>query len=431
MLALTLFATLAVAQEAGNPAAPVSWDVPEQGRVVLVEDHRAPLVELRLFFPAGQWSPWFRESGAEDGFDLQLYDPEGALRARVNALAAEVSMGADPYGATFTLRCLKEDLPDALELTQDILLNRDIDPAEIKRTHKNRDIAWQSQEKDPRFVLEQAGARALFAEGDPRRFAVEPPPEMITDSVALAEARDALVRLPGRVVGFAGDLTREEVDELVVGLLPPTEPAPGELAPGYLPLAVEVVEDHSVTLPNLTQVYFGMGRPGLTWGDEDYPAWLLADHVIGGHFYSRLYVALRHEGGETYGVGTTADGGHAPNPYGMWTFTRTENAQVTEDKLRATLATFHADGITAEELEGAKGNLSGRRAFRTQSPGQVLGDWIWESARGLPPGWRASVAERAEALTLEEVNAFIADFYDPAAFGLIKVEPEPEKGKEK
>ena len=65
---------------------------------------------------------------------------------------------------------------------------------------------------------------------------------------------------------------------------------------------------------------------------------------------------------------------------------------------------------------------------RTQAPGQVLGDWLWEYARDLPPGWRVSVVEQAEGLSLEAINAFIADFYDPAAYGLIKVEPE-EDGK--
>ena len=118
--ALSLPTALADAPVA-NPKEPVSWEVADLGRVVLVEDHRVPLVEVRLHFPAGAWSPWFRESGAEEAFQLQLYDPEGALRARVDALAADLSMNVDDFGATLSFSCLKEDLPDGLELIQDVL----------------------------------------------------------------------------------------------------------------------------------------------------------------------------------------------------------------------------------------------------------------------------------------------------------------------
>ena len=35
----------------------------------LVEDHRAPLVELRIVFPSGTAAPWFREAHAEEAFE--------------------------------------------------------------------------------------------------------------------------------------------------------------------------------------------------------------------------------------------------------------------------------------------------------------------------------------------------------------------------
>ncbi len=421
----TLMAGLVLASEpAENPAEPVSWEAADLGRVVLVEDHRVPLVMLRISFPAGDWSPWVRESGAAEAFALQLYDPEGSLRARADALAAELALSSDAFSTTLSMSCLKQDLPEALELVQDVLYNRDIDRAEIKRHKKAREIAWESREKDPNFVLEQAGRRALFAEGDARRYSAEAPPPMEREPAALAEARDALIRLDGRVVGFAGDVSRAEVEELSLGLLPPVEAAPEGLEPELLPVNTDIDAHAAVTLPALTQVYFALGRTGLSWDDEDYAAWLVADHVLGGHFYSRLYKALRHEGGETYGASTRRRGGPAPDAYALVTFTRTENAARTEEKLRATLETFYEDGITEEERAGAVGKLQGEQAFRTQAPDQVLDDWLWEAMRGLPPGWRSGLAERAAGLSLEEVNAFIREFYNPADFALVTVEPE-------
>jgi len=409
---------------AANPRAPVSWEVVDIGRVVLVEDHRAPLVEVRLHFPVGAWSPWFRESGAEEAFTMQLFDPEGALRARVDALAADLNLSSDDFGSTLSFSCLKEDLPDGLELIQDVIYNRDYDLSELKRAKKGRQVEWEGQIKDPSFRLEQAGRELMFAEGDPRLNGYEEPAAVVTDGAKLSAVRNTLVRLPGRTVGFAGDLNRAEIDALIVGLLPPTEAAPEGLAPAFSPLKTERPALTQVPMPTLTQVYFALGRESLAWGSEDYPSMLIASHILGGHFYSRLYMSLRHDGGETYGAGVRYASGPEPGPYGLTTFTRVENMERTEEKLRAVLDTFHADGITQEELDDAVGNLLGERAFSQQAPGQVLDNWLWESARGLPAGWRESMAESASALELEAVNGFISDFYAPSKFVMIRVEPE-------
>jgi predicted Zn-dependent peptidase len=45
-------------------------------------------------------------------------------------------------------------------------------------------------------------------------------------------------------------------------------------------------------------------------------------------------------------------------------------------------------------------------------------------AVGQPLDLRAQITASAEALTLEQINAFIRDFYDPAKFTLITVGPK-------
>lgn len=415
--------TLGAALAAG-PAAPVSWSLPDQTAVALVEDHRVPLVELRLSFPAGNFSPWFNEAHGAEAFELMLYDREGALRKRADALAAELSFGVDDYSSDLVVTCLKEDLPAVKALIRDVLANKDYDPAELKRAAQGRDVAWQASQKDFEFVLEQAGRRLLYPEGDPRRDKTEEPPKALQDAAALAAARDTLVALPGRVIGLAGDLTRAEAEALAADLLPPVGTAPANLAPVFQPVNAGRPAAHSVTLPALTQVYFALGREDIAWGDADYAAALVANHVLGGHFFSRLYVALRHEGGETYGARVQRDPGPAPGPLALTTFTRAENAATTEQKLRGVLETFHKGGISADELIEAQRALEGARRLRSEAPGQILGTWVWEHARGLPAGWKDAQIAAAGALTVEQVNAMITRFYDPAAFTMLRLEPE-------
>jgi zinc protease len=233
------------------------------------------------------------------------------------------------------------------------------------------------------------------------------------------------VRLPGRVIGLAGDLTRAEAEAAAADLLPPVTPLlPGErLDPDVRPLSAgggsEVVE----RLPRLTQVTLSLVRdsPGIT--DPDYPAFLIADHVLGGHFYSRLSVALRHRSGQTYGAGTRWRREAIPMVYALSTFTRTVNAGVAEDTMRDVLARFHEAGIDEEERVAAAGYLLGRLPFARQSPGGILDRALAERRLGLPAGTFDGVVERAGQTSREEVDAFIRRFFVPQRFAVVRVGP--------
>ncbi len=410
------------------PFAVQTWSVDEGTLGVLVEDHRTPLVTVRLEFPVGVWSPWARRSHAEEAFEIGLHDSAGALRARADALAAGLSLGMGVREARLAASCLEEDLPAVLELVRDVLDNRDLDRRELKRWRKESEISWESSQKDPSFRGNQAEARALFERDDPRRIPWEKPDRVETRTERLVMARDAIVRLPGRVIAFAGDLTREEAERAATGLLPRPAPlSPEDLGPVFRKVTSAGSRVHEVAerITRLTQVYFSLGRDSLPLGSPDYPAFVIADHVLGGHFYSRLTVALRHEGGETYGAGTSDYEDVVTGPYSLFTFTRRENAAATEAKLREALRLFHERGITEEERSDAIGSLRGRRLFDRQAAAQILGRFLWERRMGLPRGFSDEVVERASRLTLEEINRFIGRFYDPREFFLIRVEPPP------
>ena len=391
---------------------------------MLVEDHRAPLVSLRLVFPAGNWSPWFRQSHAEEAFEIQMHDAAGELRERADRLSAGIWLSVGNRTSVLYASCLEQDLGEVLKLVRDVLASRDFDRHELKRRKRFRRIDWETWLKKPWFRRRQEAARLLFDRDDPRRRAWEKPEPVETNAEALAEARDDVIRLPDRLVAFAGAITRSEVERVAVDLLPPVvEQPPADLEPRFLPIMPFETREKDITirLPRLTQVYFGLGRESLPETDPAYPAFMIASHVLGGHFYSRLYVALRHEGGETYGASSMNLGDVVVGPYGLGTFTHTANADATEEKLREVLRVFYEEGITEEERIDTVGWLLGRRPFLRQSPDQVLGRWLRDRNLGLPPGFSDELIHRASQLDVEEINRFINSYFDPSRFSMIRV----------
>jgi predicted Zn-dependent peptidase len=413
-----------------------TWALDPTTEWVLLEDHRVPLVEVWIEFPVGKWSPWASDNAAEEAFEIQLYDPDNALRRRADALAVDLSLRMGSHSGSIVARCSRESVDDAVALIRDVLSNRDFDRGRLGRWSRQRRLEWKASLKNPLVRLRQAGARLLLARDDPRRRAWERPRKVSRDVRHLVAVRDAIVRMPGRTIAFAGDIDEAEALRLADDLLPPAaaEP-PADIAPRLFPIDVVTGPelDHRLKLPRINQVYYGYGRTGLAYDDVRYPAFLVADHVLGGHFFSRLYKALRHEGGETYGATTFGGGGIAPGPYALTTFTRSDNAAHTEEKLREVLRVFREHGITEEERQAAVGYLRGNRAFSRQSPAQILSRWLWERRHDYAEGFWDDLVERAAAVPLEDVNAFIEDFYDPARFTMIQVvppqslEPPPRK----
>jgi len=423
---LLVRALVGLAAVSGATAAALEeWPVDAGTTGVLIEDHRAPLVFALLEFPAGTFSPWVRAHGADAAFEMQIHDARGLLRRRADRLAVRMGLVVQARASLLHIACRKEDAAAALELAREVLTHQDFDPAEFSRVRQARRLNWAASLREPQFVLRQALLRALFPPQDPRRLEYEQPPPLRGGRSRIAAARDVLVRLPGRVVGLAGDLTLDEARELARGLLPPAAAqAPPDLAPHLGPALADRPPAVTLRLPGLTQAYFVYGRESLGWGDPDYAASIVADHALGGHFNSRLMTALRQDEGDSYGAGVRGLGDVDPGPWGLASFTRTENAARVERKLRDVLERFRAEGITEAERALAAGHARGKRAFSRESPEAALALALHERRHGLPYGFFDALAERAASLSREDVNAFIRRFHDPARFTLIVLRAE-------
>ena len=410
---------------------PEEWTLDDGTQVLLMEDPDASWAYLGIEFPVGRWSAWARTNPAREAFEIQLFDPAGALRQRADSLAVHLTVRMNDRNAWIYGSSLAEDFAHLADLMRSVLGNRDFDRAELRRWRTLRRLEWQRLNRDPAFLRHQAGLRAVFATGDPRRLRHEPPAKVATDVKRLATVRDAILRLPGRTVGIAGRVSRAEAEQILADLLPAA--APGDdlrLAPNYLPLeSVRQGSAATVELPRLTQVYLAMVRDSIPYDHPDYPAYRVAAHIVGGHPYSRLANALRHDEGDTYDASATAPRSPVPELFQITTFTRTSNAAGAERKMRGVLTTLHRSGITAVELDEAVSYLAGRRLFARQTPVDALGRLMRERRYGLRDGFFDGVADRAAELTVADVNAFIRRFFDPALFTVIRVVSESDAGR--
>lgn len=422
-------ASLAAAQTAVPTSPPPlqRFALRDGTQVLLLPERRTPLIYLRLTIGVGAWSPWLRQHNGAQAFHAQVDDQQGTLRKDAERLQIALSTQVGDFESSLALRFAKPDQRLARSLLQRALANADFDRGALRRAKWSRRPAFTSQLKEPSFLLGQAAARLFFAEQDVRRLDYEEPPPYSSDVVELARVRDQLLSAPARLITLLGDLSPAEAQGLVEGLLPPPQlPADIDRLPlGPQFLAEQTgVKDAALTLPKLTQVFFRYARLSLPCTDPDYPSLLLADTVLfGGSLQSRLALALREEGGDTYAPSTQLPFERVPEIYSLRASTRVQNAARMADKLRRTLAEFHRRGISQSELESARSHLLKERLRESADPFTRLHEARWEWQRGLEEGTLNALYARIAQLSLSEVNALIQRFYNPTHFALLRVGP--------
>lgn len=416
-----------VAAIADAPAALTRWLLDDGTHVFLIRMPRTPLIWMDVVVGAGSWSPWVRSHHGSEAFAAQLRDARDELAQEGDRLRAPIHVYMSRWASELSLQFVRGDEDAAIALLRKTLSNRSFVRNDLRRGKWAQAPLWASRQKEPRFLLGQAMARLFFAPEDMRRLQYEEPPPRSADVEELVRTRDALVSAPARLITFVGDLSQAEASRLAARILPaPRLPADLDaepLAPRFF-AETEQPRDTSLTLPRLAQTFFEYSRLSVPCTDPDYASLLVADTVLWGHsLRSRLGVALREQSGDSYEPSTWLPRERVAEVYSLRASTRTANAAQLEERLRATLRTFHQGGITAAELQKAREHLLNRRVLASDSPFARLAEARWEWERGLPQGATEALYARVARLSLEEVNAFIRRFFDPARFALARVGP--------
>lgn len=407
-----------------------SFSLEDGTTVFLLRDSRAPVVSIGLNFTVNSLTPWVVQNHGMAAFECQLFAPEQRLERQREQLGVSLSVRMSWGHASISGGSLASDFPKLIDLMRSVINNRTYDKERIREWTRNRVVNWQASSTNPNFTLVRTAIERLYPYSrDPRVTYYAKPSDAPTASERLARVRDQILSAPGRNIAVSGHIDQATLQELLEGLLPPmsvvslsneVKPAP-EVFPANTRF-VESVED-------LTQAYIGYVRHSLPFTSEHYPKYRVLNHVLGGTFSSRLYERLRHESGDTYGVSlSTYFPGLEEGMLLINTFTRTNNAEDAIAKLTSVLAEISGSGATQAEIDAALAFMEGREIFARQTPSSIVTRWARNKLLGLPGDFQTSVLQQAAELSLEEINQFAAEFYDPDHFALVQVVPAGTDG---
>ena len=236
----------------------------------------------------------------------------------------------------------------------------------------------------------------------------------------LRRVRQQAYRRPNLIVAAAGAVDHEVVVDHVRRLFrdvpdggePPTVPEPPPLTPGE-----QVVKRHG------SQTHIVLGGRSVRQADPRRYAMVLLSSAVGGGTSSRLFQRVREELGLAYSVFTFQSFYRAGGTLGVYVGTRPEWADRAVDVIRDELGRVRTDGLTASELEDAKGQVKGQMVLDLESPGGRVARLAIQELYDEPRRSVDELIERIDAVTLDDIVEVAAEYLDPERWNMVRLGP--------
>lgn len=418
-LLLTAPAGLAAQQPAVEPpaATPVAAQtlpraqealLPNGMRLILLEQHRQPVVSIALTVPAGSV---FDPAGREGSADLlaALLTRGGGKRSAeqvaqaIEGVGGSLSAVADPDQLTLQADVVSDQAALALELMADALLRPALDSAEVDAQRARTANSLAGGLADPGTIAARVFLIGTYRTSPYARRATPQSVAAITRAELLAFHK-ARIRPAGAVLVIAGDLTLVAARRLALqafggwkGLRPAALPA---VAATPAPQGIILVHAGGARDANII-----LGSTTFAGADSAYYATAVLNRILGDGRTGRLVRALGGQRKWTLGTGSSF---LRTVRLGVFQATAAVPAEVADSTLRVMyeeINRLRTDLVPARELERAREAVAGSFALQLQTASQLAAATAEARLLGLPGTYIGGYRPRVLAVTAAQLRA--------------------------
>ena len=379
-------------------------------------------VAVGCWVDAGSRDEHLTEAGASHFLEHLLFKGSERLAAQDIAQAFD-AVGARSNAFTskeytcYWAQLRDEDLPMGVDLLSEMLRRPAFRAEEIASEAQVVLEEINMNEDDPADVAHDQFARALWSDHVLAR------PVLGTRESILAMGREVVGGYWGRryhppavVLAAAGHVEHDEVVAMAQRHFGDWNGAGDARVVGQPDIEPSV----RVVSRDTEQAHLVFGGEALTRTDERRFAFGILNHVMGSGMSSRLFREIREERGLAYAVYSFRMPYTESGAYGVYVGTTPHQTSQVLDIVRGELARVVDQGITADELERAKGNLKGSLALSMEDTNSRMVRLGRHELTGVPHLSLDETVARIEAVTLADVHAVAAAVYSgPHSLGAV------------
>ncbi|WP_300032595.1 pitrilysin family protein [uncultured Roseobacter sp.] len=419
LLALPAAAAVDI-KEVKSPGGLTAW---------LVEDHSIPFAALEIRFRGGASLEAEDKRGAIALMTYLLDEGAADMDARAftrasESLATSIGFDISDDELSVSARFLTENREASVALLRAALLEPRFDQDAIDRVRAQVVAGIKSDSKDPNAIARRTMDQIVWGD-HPYATSLDGTEESLAALTRedLVAAHAAVLARDRIYIGAVGDITPEELSELIDGLLgdlPETGAPMPPRAEVDIPGGVTVVPFET---PQSVALF---GHAGIAQSDPDYFTAAVLNQVLGGgSFESRLMTEVREKRGLTYGVYSYL----APRDLGevYMGSVSSANDRIAEaiEVIRSEWKRAAEEGVSQKELEDAKTFMTGAYPLRFDGNGRIARIIVGMQMLGLPIDYIPTRNDKVEAVTLEDVKRVAGELLDPEGLHFVIVgQPE-------
>jgi predicted Zn-dependent peptidase len=391
-------------------------------KVIVVENHKLPKVSYNLVIDA---DPTLE--GNKAGYVSAFGEMLG--RGTTNRTKAQIDEESDMIGASVFPNAggiygsvLKKNNEKLLDIMSDIILHPSFPKDEFDKVIKRSKDALESNRTDAGAIAGNLTARAVYGKNHPYG-------DIETDStlsnITLQDLKDYYAKnfMPNiSYLAIVGDITKAESQPLVekyfgtwvkgtptkIKLTNPTPPANPEIT----------MSDRAGSKQSTLRFVYPVQN---NVGGADYLKLRLLNNILGGGATGRLFMNLREKHGYTYGAYSSIS---ADENVALFTASADVRTEVTDSAIYQFISEFNkiaTGGVTADELQSAKNELTGSFAIGLEDPQTVARFAINIDMYKLPKDYYENYLTNLNAVTIEDVNAAAAKYVLPFNYHIVIV----------
>jgi predicted Zn-dependent peptidase len=384
--------------------------LPNGMKVILVEDHDLPLIEMRALVRGGTsaepkgkrgLAELFGDVHRTGGTKSMAGDKVDEFLERIGA-SIETSVN-ETHGSIYT-KTLTDTLDQVLPLFAEYLSAPEFtqDKIDLGKTHMNGVISRRNDEV--MSIAQREILKLIYGADSPyaRQFEYSDVAELERED--LLAFHKAYYRPDQTVFAVWGDFKTDEMKGKLAkafGGWKAEGPAPEYPPPFIFPAAASV---NYIEKKDVEQTTLILGQLGMRLDDPDYPAVQMMTEILGGGFSSRLFKKVRTEKGLAYGAG----GAMVPaydHDGAFYFYTATKPAS-TADALGTVLdeiQRIRKEQVTDAELQRAKEGYLNSYAFEFDSTGKIVNRMLTYDFHKYPADFNVKLRDAVEKVTKEDI----------------------------
>ncbi len=378
-------------------------------RVVVVESHEIPFVWVTLSISASpDQDPVGKEGLAMITLDMLnegagAYDAAG-LSGALKALGSNLSSSVGSDGASVGIRSLSRNLGATLDLMADVVLKPGFPASEWEILQKQYLASLQTDRSDPSLIAARLLEQRVHGQSYRGRQLTEASVKAI-DPAAMRGWYDKELGPARATLLVGGDTTLAQVLPELERRFGGWKGAAGAVEPlGAVPPVTQntlFVAHKAGAAQSVIQAEVYVAAPT----DADYFPLVVANHVMGGQFASRINLNLREKNGYTYGARSSVAFDRRGARLSVSTSVKTDvTAAAMKELLYELNGPSTGRAFDATEVADATSAIVSARPLRFESPEYLLRQLENISRYNLPSDWVSTYAANVAAVDPPAAN---------------------------